>query len=322
MAQFTIYQSSDWGAPSMNGLTGSLLNVLNQVLVTGYGNKPGAGWTKPFNDTSSYGMITQGTGSTCSLFVQDAGPGAGVGLEARLTGWETITSMDNGKVTGSGQFPTVVQSAFGQGAVLYRKSIAATTVTRPWMIFADSSSFYLYTLTGDNAGYYYSMFFGDFFSIKSGSIDQYKCMIIGRGEGENNSSLTYDKLDVTAGISSAGTANHYIARTYTGVGGSVMASKGIDGGKFTTATMIGIMTSGLNGPDLGRYICPVSVQQTGIIRGRMRGFWSYCHAPASISDGQLIVGQGAFAGKQFVVVKLLGNASPVLMEISDTLETN
>lgn len=48
----TKYMSSDSGAPIMNGTQGSLVNVLDAILVNGYGSKSPAGWTKPFSGTS------------------------------------------------------------------------------------------------------------------------------------------------------------------------------------------------------------------------------------------------------------------------------
>ena len=58
---FTIYRASDAGAPTLNGQAGSLITVLNYILVGGqpnlitgsgnnvagiaYGTTPSAGWT-------------------------------------------------------------------------------------------------------------------------------------------------------------------------------------------------------------------------------------------------------------------------------------
>jgi hypothetical protein len=42
-SQFTIYTSNDLGAPQLNGLTGSLLTVLDAVLINGYGTKTSGG---------------------------------------------------------------------------------------------------------------------------------------------------------------------------------------------------------------------------------------------------------------------------------------
>ena len=56
----TTYSSGDSGAPAMTGVTGSMATLLNSILVTGYGNKPGQGWTKPLAD------ISAGVGSLAS----------------------------------------------------------------------------------------------------------------------------------------------------------------------------------------------------------------------------------------------------------------
>src|ERR1041385_169448 len=173
-SQFTIYQSGDTSAPTLNGLTGSLLTVLDACLVNGYGSKPGAGWLKPFPNTGSAGCYQQPTGSMLYLIVNDAAGGAGGGQEARITGYDSLTSI----ASGSNPFPS---GSF----IVARKSAAASATARTWIIVADSSSFYGFVLTGDFANNYYAFSFGDFYSL-SGSADAWKAMVVGRAT-ENNS---------------------------------------------------------------------------------------------------------------------------------------
>ena len=122
VSQFTIYKSSDSGAPVLNGLTGSLLEVLDACLVTGYGSQITAGWTKPLPNTASYGCFQNPSGSGLYAFVEDMGSGSAAGAEARIQGWDSITSMEAGIATGSNQFPTFAQLAIGKGSVIARKS--------------------------------------------------------------------------------------------------------------------------------------------------------------------------------------------------------
>jgi len=44
----TVYRSTDSGAPFLNAMQGSFINVLRKCLVDGYGAKSGAGWTMPY----------------------------------------------------------------------------------------------------------------------------------------------------------------------------------------------------------------------------------------------------------------------------------
>jgi hypothetical protein len=57
----TYYRSDDAGAPQMTTVAGSLDTVLNAVLCTGYGVKPGAGWSRTVLDaTNKCYAYTQG----------------------------------------------------------------------------------------------------------------------------------------------------------------------------------------------------------------------------------------------------------------------
>jgi len=46
---WTLYQSTDSGAPALSGQAGSLLEVLDACLVNGYGGKAAAGWGIAFS---------------------------------------------------------------------------------------------------------------------------------------------------------------------------------------------------------------------------------------------------------------------------------
>lgn len=317
---FTIYRSTDSSAPTLNGITGSLLDVFNACLVTGYGSRPGAGWTKPFPDTSSYGCYKIPTGSALSLFVADNGPGAGVGKEARMTGWDSLTSILAGAATGSNQFPTSAQLAIGPGAVVVRKSVNATAAAVSWLIAADSRSMYGF-VQSDTAGIWQGFSFGDFYSIKTGSLDSFNCMIVGKAV-ENTATATGDRLDSLSAINSAVTG-HFAAHTFSGGGTSITVGKHGDGVKGSTSALLGSVTYP-NTSDNGLYVSPVWVVENGtsVIRGRMRGFYQILHAITSFSDGQTFTGLGSYAGKSFLLLKQSGNSGIYLIETSDTLETN
>src|SRR6266404_9035481 len=111
-SQFTIYTSSDTNGPGLlNGLSGSLIPVLDACLINGYSGKPAAGWTKPIaNSGSVYACYQLGSGSKFTLFINDnAGQ---IQNEAYMVGWESITSLCQGTPAlnvgaGSGQFPYI-----------------------------------------------------------------------------------------------------------------------------------------------------------------------------------------------------------------------
>lgn len=329
-SQFTIYQSGDYGAPSLTGITGSFLTLLNSCLYTGYGSKPSAGWLKPLPDTASYGMLTQPTGSGFSIFIKDTGPGAAAGREARISGWEAITTIDNGNVTGSNPFPTAVQQPFGSaGAVIVRKSTSADTVQRSWVLIADSSSFYFFDQAESaTQTYYWGYAFGDIYSYNTGS-DLYKCMIVGK-TAENDISTLYEAFDDVSLIQNT-CQGSYLARTYNGSGTSIKFGKHGDSCKNSNYLSGWVIFIGFqmypNGPDNGLYMTPIYITEgngtTGFVRGIMRGLYLISHREYCFADGQLFNGSGDFAGKTFRILRTTGQGCGVLaIETSNTVDTN
>jgi hypothetical protein len=321
-SQFTIYRSTDPSAPVLNGTAGSLLTVLDACLVNGYGSKSGAGWTKPFVNSGNIGCYQNSSlGTNFCLSINDNGPGAASFAEARMTGYESLTSVS----TGGGQFPNGVagQGVTPFGFVVYRKSNGATSTARNWIVMADAYTFYIFCLTTDVANAYTAFAFGDFFSLK-GVSDVYRCGIHGR-ISENTAAGNQDSL-ATLGALTATNIGNYVARTYGGGGFPVQVSKHGDGVK-AGAQLFG-STQYPNGPDNSIYVSPVWLAETALscIRGRMRGFYQICHAFASFADGQTFSGTGDFASKTFMCIKQgtdsNGNSIIYLMEISATVETN
>src|SRR4051812_21450587 len=172
----TVYRSTDPSAPVLDGLAGSLVNLLDKCLVAGYGAKAAAGWTKPFTGTNT-AVFRQGGGNSFYLDVADNGPGVATTQEARLRGYEAMTAV----ATGTGPFPTVALAANG---LFIRKSAAAAATARVWTLIADDRTFYLFIQSGDVAGQWWGFNFGDFYSYVTGT-DNYRTMIIGRAT-ENN----------------------------------------------------------------------------------------------------------------------------------------
>jgi hypothetical protein len=319
---FTKYSSTDPSAPTLNGTTGTLLTVLDACLVNGYGSKSPAGWTKPFPNTSSYGMYMQGSGSvSMSLFIYD-NASASLSTEAQAQGWQTITSIDNGKVTGSGQFPTTAQIAFGN--ITIRKSYAPLSGARDWFIYADPRTMYMF-IQSDPGTHYTGFAFGDYYSLKSGSVDASRCMIMGRSAASGSSGAlgTGEKLDTLSSALTTAVAGCFTPTLANSVGTSSAIAKHGDGIKGSTTALLGSVPY-LNGADNGLYISPIwiSDSSTGTVKGRMRGFYQFCHAISNVTDQQTFTGSGDFPNKAFIVVKQTPNAGVYFIETSDTLETN
>ena len=185
MTTVTIYRSTDRSAPTLEGVNGSLVALLDACLVNGYGSQSAAGWTIAYTTTNKRvyrNSTTDGTGFYLS--VDDSGPGGGGAREARMTGFQAATGIG----AGTGQFPTSGQLGIGIGAVVCRKSTSADSTVRAWTLIADDTVFYLFTETGDlTSPVLPSLFmFGDFFSY--GSSDAYRCLIVGRNQENVNNS--------------------------------------------------------------------------------------------------------------------------------------
>src|SRR5574342_915592 len=143
MAQFIVYRSSDASAPVLTGQVGSLISLLDACLVTGYGVKPGAGWSKPYTGTNK-AAFQNGFGSVQMLLrVDDNGPVTA--REARITGYETMSDVD----TGVNPFPTAAQGVGGIAMLVARKSATADATGRDWIIVADERTMYAFVQTGD-----------------------------------------------------------------------------------------------------------------------------------------------------------------------------
>ena len=122
-----VYQSTDPGAIQLDGQVGSLVAVLDSVLVA-------AGWSIAFTTTNirAYRQPATADGALRAyLRVNDAGPGVGGGKEARIVGYETMSDVN----TGTLPCPTVANMANG---LFVRKSATADATTRTWLIVADA----------------------------------------------------------------------------------------------------------------------------------------------------------------------------------------
>lgn len=327
MAQFKIYTSADAGGPGqLTGQAGTLVTLLQACLVNGYGAYTAAGWTEPIAAAGNIAAFKQGGGSGFHCLINDNGPNVtSTYREAWATGWETLAGIGAPVGTGGGQFPTPAQLLVtGHGVI--RKSTTADAVGRDWVVFADDRTFYLFTLPADTAGIYSAFGFGDIYSHKS-TADAYSCMILSRAL--ENASTNQSSLGATVAGPTTSLAGAFMARTYSGAGGSILIGVQGDIGKGSTTALVGTVQYP-NGPDNALYMSPLWVYEVaaGAIRGRLRGLYHICHTAASFADSQTFSGAGDYAGKTFQVVKPIravsatGTDAMLAVETSDTLDTN
>jgi hypothetical protein len=351
---FTIFQSTEIGAPQLNGNTGSLVAVLDAVLVNGFGTRQSLGWSKPLaNDslTGSLGCWRPPSGSRMILYMNDTAPTAstiGGGRESWVCGYESILGLTSSIYpttgTGGGQFPSGSQTyantglggiAGGSGSLWWRKSATADSIPRYWILFGDAYIFYLFVQAGDTVGVYYGYWFGDMYSFRN---DPYRTMIHGRcANTTNGNTYRFDGSDTGVPPLLTSMFMDFMPRTWNGNVGSILVNKIVDmgranvnigntnpNGNSTTVMPFSGLLPVLGNPSDGNLtMVPILVcETTAIIRGKMRGMYHLAHPTDSFYDGQIISGSNEYAGKCFRFVKPGPANGGWLMEVSDTLDTN
>jgi hypothetical protein len=333
-----IYTSSDASAPVLEGVVGgayssgwaagSLLELLRQVLVVGYGSKTAAGWTLAFTGTSK-GVFTQGAGCGFSMRVLDDGSLTAGAREASFYGGEVFTDVD----TAAAIFPTAAQQSTG---LKFRKSDTADSTVRPWICFADNKTFYLFSVPQYPSGtiYYAGMSFGNFHSFVSN--DAYNCVAIGRVTSATSDTATNETLDLVMTGSFLVTKNvgHYVARGYAQAGASLQFPKWASMGVLTNNNGVSMGNVSTSNPFpnpsdstliLTRvYVIDADTAPTGCIRGFLRGFYCPGQTGSTIPLGQTFAGTGNLSGRTFQLLGLRTGGSAngrFTMETSDTWDS-
>lgn len=323
-SQFTIFSSSMDGAPVLNGDTGSLVNVLNKILVYGFGTTLSAGWSLPYTSSNGSGSCYKMPGGTgFYLSVQDDNLIYWYPWEPRCRAFERATSWNSG----SGQFPlSGVQGLNNLGYLQVRKAnpLALPFTTKQWVAFVDSSTLYFFWISGLSAGAWdQCIVFGDIYSYK-GSNDLYRCLHLSR-EVEaisntcNLSVWSYPDSSIPA---------HYMARSWAGGGQSIAVGKVGGRNLHANITYMDGNVQYPNGPDNSIVLSPIWITEpTGkSIRGHMRGLYHVCHNYLNFAYGDTFEGSGSLAGKTFMIVgPWYCNGTiwiTLAVETSNTVDTN
>jgi len=209
----TVYAHTDTSAPVLTGETGKLNDLLDAILINGYGSKSAAGWSVAYSDaTSKTKCYRPASGPRHYLQSQDNGPGAGSYREARWRGYVAMSAYD----TGTEPFPTVAQRTNG---LFVRKATALDTTPRAWIAAADDATLVLFIHAGDASAYSCHYVFGKFASWKAS--DAYASVIIGRITENTTSYAVSNAPQLFAGWNSSSTIIGYRPRSYSAVGSAV-----------------------------------------------------------------------------------------------------
>lgn len=165
-----VYRSTDAGAPTLNGQPGSLLALLNAILVEGYGSgetaKPGAGWSRPFSNGGVQVFRNSSvSGSGAYIRVRDDGSDAtlNTGCIAQVFAYSAMTDID----TGRDQTPSTAQQP---GGSFIAKAPLPNEDARGWMAVATEIGFYLFTAWSRFQNGYGAYYYGDLESGVSGDV--------------------------------------------------------------------------------------------------------------------------------------------------------
>lgn len=339
---FTIYRSNglhgitDVNAPVLSGTNSSFINLLNACLVNGWTGKSPAGWTKPFTGTNK-AVFKSASSATAYYRVNDDGAhpdgtGSGQPYRAYIVGYESMSDVD----TGTGLFPTAAQAISdgnSGGGVCFRKSVTNDATAREWIVLADSKTCYVFSKSGDaSTTWPAACCMGEFYSFISQ--DSYRNIITGAVDGSVDARLANFVSSSGASVILGQQVCKYLPRGHTQLGGSVRI--GIHGnhclgGSSSSQGNYGVVpfTNPSNG---GIFLAPIWITDPTTVpitslRGRMRGYWHWCHSITGIVDGDTFNGTGELAGKSFLCLKTFASdggvgSAVVIMETSDTLETN
>lgn len=297
MTTTRIYRSTDSGAPVLSGGVSALINVLDKCLVTGYGSKTAAGWTKPFTGTNKAAFRNSAAagGSGMYLRVLDDASLTGAERSAAVRAYLTMSDIDTGTIV----TPTAAQLATG---LIWRKSNTIDSTARPWILVADELTFYLCVDTGTlasegGAGTYAA---GDFASLVPG--DAYRFFVAGREsahtagtQGSFSGLMTRLQASWAQRTSDAGT---WIGRGYAGTGDAVRASIPTLGSTVTDG--IGTTNAGqlaYSAPGSGLQMwTPAFLAAEGTLRGTLRGIYAPLNTWAGVAIGTDIVNPPGITG--------------------------
>lgn len=175
MAAPIVYRWDDGNAPVARGERRSLCDILYACLVTGYGAKPGAGWTREYvNATFDKAAFRNNPVTGTGFYLQADGLGGANAYTPRAQGFEVMTSED------AGLFP--FNAAVQTGTL----SNTANTTARPWVLIADDRAFWficwpVITAAPGNTSYTATaMFFGD--PVSRYPSDAYACGLVFNGQ--------------------------------------------------------------------------------------------------------------------------------------------
>lgn len=300
MAAPILYRWDDANAPVARGERTSMIEILTACLVTGYGSRPPAGWTRQFvnaegtkaifrNDPSGTGMVLRidaATPSQSNLFY--------------ASGYEAASSVDD----------VVFPFYTGTLPVQYISN-QNSTQSRPWVLLADERAFYFfcwYNLTvapTKDRPATIAYYFGDI--VCDSQDDAYGCGCILSGTGNG---MQFNLRNATQATDIYGI---WMARVMSGAPGGVGCSIVAGGGPGST------QIPGNAGPQFVAarpMITRPHINNAAVytFRGFLPGFWYPCHDKPFDQLAEVVIGGHRYLS---VIAGFFGQAGNVLLSLED-----
>lgn len=292
------YRSTDASAPVVSGAAGSLKNAMKSILVTGYGSISPAGWSNAFEEGNRI-ALRQGGANQHYLAVDDD-----AAQMTRLFGYESMSSA----TVGTGQFPGRDQVS---GGLYARKSITADSTARPWICWANDTTFYMVVFGGstsfDATGGDANLGFG---KTQSSAVlgDAFNTFIAGGVDtSTTNTSFVSGRQVLSNSTTYAnGAPGIYMARSHTQLGNAVNIGMAPNCPIHTTPISGGVQLA-YPSEDGCLNLARIYMRNTHCVRGMMPGIWHIAHDAAS-SLGQLDTVSGktgsSLDGRAFTIYKV------------------
>lgn len=290
----TVYvkKSTDVGAPSLSNAAGSMITLLDYLLVTTMS------WTKPYTGTNL--AVYRSPSGTNQFYLRVDDTNA---TYSRIVCYEAMSDVS----TGTGAFPTNTQVSGGMYAD------KSTSGARAWKFYSNGKIFYLFVQA--NGTNWFTTVFGDIESYKSG--DTYNTIVIAQTAAATGGQ---NAAQLNTNLSSYQQTGHYIARAYTQIGSSLNCGKFSDYVRANSASAIGV--NGMTYPnpiDGGLHLAPIWIGEgSGGARGLLPGMWNPLHS-RPLADGDTFSGSsGNISGRSFEAVDFSTAINQCFMETSDT----
>jgi hypothetical protein len=260
------------------------------------------GWDKPFSGTNlAVYRSTDVTGNRHFLRVNDnwtTDP-----REARLIGYETMSAVS----TGTGLFPTTAQA---NGGTWLGKSSVADATTRPWIFYGDEKMFYL-AVRHDSGRGFQTYFFGEPIGFKTP--DPYDTVLGASSSSVNDQGFFYGSIDYLGygqNPTDFSTGYNIVPRAPNGLGTARAVGRTTVGGVSTSESGTTPEVQYPNPADNALVFADILMRSDQSLRARYPGvYWVPQRLNGAFAALDTVVGSGTFAGKRFVAIPSIGNAS-------------